>query len=173
MTARDYQRGKVYSAETMFGRMLARAAERCAPSVELAGTTVNIPPLVRFGSIEGTQDFVDRILHRPSVVAAFGPVRPVAVRARGGTTATAHYEIVNQVIAVPDDLDKGMLRCEVLLHELAHHFVPHDDVGGPHGPAFTATMLWLLDDVVGAEAEFILRVLYYENGVQVGAPVFV
>ena len=166
MSGRDFQRSAVYSAETVFGSMLSEATDRGATTV-IAGTSLTLPKAARFASIPSMQDYVDRVLSRPSVIAQFGPVRPVRVRVRNGGPQTAHYEPHPQVIAVPDPAHSGVAAESVLLHELAHHFAV---TGSAHGPEFTATLLWLLGDVMGPEAAFVLRVLYGDSGVQVGSP---
>lgn len=155
ITGRDYQRSAVYRAESMFGRMLERGG-----CVEIAGTSVTLPPEARFGNVESVQRYVDAAIKHPSVVAEFGDQGPVTVRVRKGDTQ-AHYEYAGAVIAVPEnDL---FLRESVLVHELGHHFAPECR----HGPAFTATFVRLLELIVGPEAGFVMSVLYRESDVDV------
>lgn len=162
---RDIGRSAVYAAENIFANMLV-AAESGSHTVQIAGATLTVPAQAKFSSIDSMQTYVDRVLARPSVITKFGPTRPVRVRARRSDQATAHYERATATIAVPLAAQAKSMRTEAsLLHELGHHFTP-DDPG--HGPKFTATLLWLLDDVMGPESAFMLRVLYLDGGVKVG-----
>ena len=158
-TVRDVQQAKVYTAETIFARTLDKGG-----AVQIAGTTVQLPPEARFGDVDSIQRYVDSVIARPTVAARFGSVRPVRVRARRGNAA-AHYEPPG-VIAIPVSRDSTPFRREVVVaHELAHHLTP---AGAPHGPEFTDTLLWLIDELLGPQAAFVLRVLYLESEVAVG-----
>ncbi|WP_347956034.1 TIGR04338 family metallohydrolase [Gordonia aichiensis] len=154
--SRDYQQSLVYSAETLFMGMLGRGG-----AVQIAGTSVTVPPEARFGDVAAVQRYVNAALAHPAVVAEFGDQGTVTVRVRKGTKK-AHYEYATQTIAVPETTT--FLREYVVLHELGHHFAPESR----HGPAFTATVLRLLELIVGPEAAFVLGVLYRESGVEVG-----
>ena len=154
--SRDYQQSLVYRTEDLFMRMLSRGG-----AVQIAGTSVTLPPEARFGDVAAVQRYVDAALAHPAVVAEFGDRGPVTVRVRKGTKK-AHYEYGPRVIAVPETTT--FLREYVIVHELGHHFAPETE----HGPAFTATVLRLLELIVGPEAAFVLGVLYRESGVGVG-----
>lgn len=163
-TVRDSQRTLVYAAETMFGRMLEKAAS--CPLVEVGGVTVTAPALVKFGDLASMQRYVDRVLSRESVRAYFGDQGSVVVEARRGDRA-AEYHADLHTIRVPMMSSGRSLRTEpVILHELAHHFTADDDLAA-HGPEFAANHLWLIEDVMGPEARFILGVLYSDSGVDI------
>lgn len=152
---RDYQQTAVYSAETIFLRMLERGGV-----VEIAGTSVTLPPTARFGDIPAVQRYVDQVLSHPAVRDAFGTPEPITVRRRKGTTR-AHYESATRTIAIPDQRD--LASESVVLHEVAHAL----SGGGVHDGAFTATLLRLLEILVGPPAAFVLSVLYREGGVDI------
>lgn len=157
-TTRDQQRSRVYEAEYEL-RDFFDNAHNGFP-VEIGGSVVALPPEARFSSPETVQAYVDRVLSHPAVVDKYGATT-LTVRKRKGTTR-AHYMRAGAEIAVPDT--KWALREIVVLHEVAHHFSP---LAMAHGPSFTKTLLWLLDTIMGPEAAFALRVLYYENKVTV------
>ncbi|MBZ4631374.1 TIGR04338 family metallohydrolase [Mycobacterium avium subsp. hominissuis] len=162
MAERDVQKCRVYHAEEIMRNMLRNCAESGNPVVTVNGITVTLPPEARFGSLQSVQDYIDRVLAHPAVVARFGPPGPVTVRARRGTTQ-AHYEPYGAVMAIPDHGSLWALRETVVLHEIAHHL---DTSGGAHhGPRFVDTYLTLLEAVIGPEAALVMRVIYADNAV--------
>ena len=62
-----------------------------------------------------------------------------------------------------------MLRETVLLHELAHHAGETTGRSRGHRAQFPALVELLVEQVLGAEAAFALRVHYGEHAVAVGA----
>jgi putative metallohydrolase (TIGR04338 family) len=166
---RDSQRAAVYNAEHLFATMLSREA---GSTIQLAGATITMPATAKFGDIAAAQRYVDTVLTRPSLIATFGPLPAVTVRARRGQCA-AHYEVGHNTIAIPTvGQGRSMLNERVVAHELAHHIEQHTTPAGTvtaaHGRQFTSIQLTLIEDVIGPEAAFILRVLYHDNGVQIG-----
>lgn len=167
--ARDTQQSAVYNAEHLYAKLLDRGA---GTSIELAGTTLTPPAEAKFGDIAAIQRYVDSALARPSLIARYGPMPPVTVRARRGNRA-AHYEPGANTIAVPIGRDSRALRREaVVVHELAHHIDEHTaetQLDAPaHGPQFAAIHVWVAEDLMGPEAGFMLRVLYSNSGVAIG-----
>lgn len=156
----------MYEAEHLVQRIFDRAADH--PAVEVAGSTVVLPPERKFGDLAGVQRFVDAVLQLPWVSARWPRAGvPVAVRARAGTSR-AHYERPGAVIAVPVERPgRWALRELVVLHELAHHLAP-DDSEVDHGPEFTGRLVELVGGTVGPEAALLLRVTYGDVGVRVG-----
>jgi putative metallohydrolase (TIGR04338 family) len=158
---RDTQRSALYAAEAMVLSLFA--SER--PTVELAGTSITLPPEGRFGSVESVRGYVDRVLARPSVRGRFPRADlPVAVRARRGDRS-AHYESApSPVIAVPESAEgRWALRELVVLHEVSHHLTEPGVV--PHGPEFATTLVDLVADVLGPEAGFVYRVILTDSGI--------
>lgn len=159
--SRDSARSRVYDAERMVYRMLDRAVG--AQTVQIAGTQLTVPAEARFGTVDDVAAYVQR-------VTALRPVRdrfvrasvPVGVRDRRGQRA-AHYERGTGVIALPEkSAGRWALRELVVLHELAHHL---DEVGDPaHGPSFVATLIDLVDAVMGPEIALIYRVIFGDSG---------
>lgn len=159
MTRRDHQVGKVYASEQIFRDYLELALDN--PQVNIAGSTLVLPPQAKFSTAFTAQAYVNRVLSHPGVVERWGKTTVTVRERKGRSDIVAHYERDKQVIAVADH---GEALCEaVILHELAHHF---DTSNGPgHGPGFTATMLELVGMVMGVQAELVLRILYGETGV--------
>ena len=158
---RDFQRSKVYSSEFVLRDLLAQAKSSQNPIVTVAGITVTLPPEAKFGSLESSQDYGDRVLSHPAVKDCFPWVGSnVGVRRRRGVTK-AHYSRMGREIAIPDQVDWAM-RELVVLHEIAHHLSP-----GGHGPEFADAFLTLLGAVMGPEVALVLRVIYDDNGVDV------
>lgn len=163
---RDSQRSRVYDAEHLVQRIFDRAAEH--PAVQVAGSTVVLPPERHFGDLAGVQRYVDAVLGQGWVRAEWSRAAvPVTVRERAGTDG-AHYERAGAVIAVPVQRPgRWALRELVVLHELAHHLAA-DDAEAGHGPTFTHRLVELVDGTVGPEAALLLRVTYADVGVRVG-----
>ncbi|WP_420123423.1 TIGR04338 family metallohydrolase [Nakamurella sp.] len=162
----DRQRSRVYEAENLVHRLLDRSVDH--PVVEIAGSRLTLPPERRFADIASVQTYLDRVLGldwiRRSWPRAADPVR---VRERAGG-ARAHYERAGATIAVPTHRTGGgwALRELVVLHELAHHLAPDDEV--PHGGPFVGRLLDLVDGVVGPEAALLLRITMLDTGVRIG-----
>jgi putative metallohydrolase (TIGR04338 family) len=165
VTVRDDQRARLYEAEGVLARMIDR---RCDfPVVDAFGSRVAVPDDRKFGDIDSVQRYVDAVLSLRWVRRAV-PERatlPVRVRARAGATK-AEYEFATHTVAVPTHRVGGRwaMRELVVLHELAHHLRP--DAG--HGPEFAAQLLELVEELVGAEAAFLLRSSFLDAGVQIG-----
>lgn len=161
----DPQRGRVYEAESVLAGLIDRRDE--FPVAQAFGSRVAVPDDRKFGDIAAVQRYVDAVLAldwvRPRTPAA--AARPVRVRARRGATR-AEYDVERQTIAVPTHRAGGRwaMRELVVLHELAHHLA---DDGTAHGPAFVATLLDLVEGLVGAEAGFLLRASLQDAGVRV------
>ena len=152
----------VYRAEWALRFMLDNAGT--SPSVTIHGSTLTLPVERRFGNLANVQTYCDKVLALNWVQAKYPrALRPVVVRERKGQEK-AHYERMRAVIAVPP-YERGKawaMREIVVLHELAHHL----DTGYGHGVTFTATYEDLVTELIGPEAGFILRALYYDEGVK-------
>lgn len=160
-TTRDDQRSLVYEAENELARILARGG-----MIDFFGSRLAVPDERKFGDVASIGPYLEKVL-------TYGPVArlpragvPVTVRERNGNRR-AHYEADTATIAVPPYRRGGTwaLRETVVLHELAHHLTP----GEGHGPAFTAHLLYLTGVIIGAEAEHMLRVAFYNRDVKIGA----
>lgn len=165
MSGRDSGRARVYGAERLVHGMFDRASS--SRLVQLAGTSLTLPPEARFASVDSVREHVDRVLGMDSVTAYFGTTAvSVEVVARGGHRSAEYRRRPGggHEIAIPDAREgRWALRELVVLHELAHHL---DDSGGPaHGPGFVRTLITLVGLVLGPEAEFVYRVVFTDAGV--------
>ena len=161
--ARDTQRARVYAAESQLARIVD--ARGTYPTLDLFGSRVAVPDDRKFGDVDSVRRYLAAVLALNWVRARWpNASRPLTVRPRRGA-AGAHYEGETATIAVPPFEVAGRwgLRELVVLHELAHHL--ESGTPPPHGPAFVTTMLALVEELVGPEAEFLLRTAYLENGV--------
>ncbi|MGV9826359.1 TIGR04338 family metallohydrolase [Gordonia sp. NPDC003429] len=164
---RDTGRTRFYEAERMAMRLFEGAG--AGRTVRLAGTELTLPVEVVFGSVTSVRDYVSRVLAMPVVVQRFScATHPVSVRTRRGHRA-AEYRPAGPArrtaeIAIPESSEgRWALRELVVLHEIAHHL---DDSTGPaHGRGFAFTLTDLVGLVLGAEAEFVYRVLLADSGV--------
>ncbi len=153
---RDVQRARVYRAEDAWALRLD-AARRGAVRAQVAGSSVLLPPELRFGTLQAAQAWADTALP--------GDVPPVRLRERRGQHS-AHWESPDVVaLPVPEHGEPWALRQTVLLHELSHHVDFHRSGTTGHGPSYVATMLTLVAQVLGEHAAFALRVDYAEAGV--------
>lgn len=151
---RDSQQAKVYGAEQMVRKIIDRSAP--GQPVHLHGSTLTLPPEVKFGSLEATQAYVDRVL---------GPGQ-VKVRERKGNTK-AHYEPFTATIAVPAP-ERGRHWAQreiVILHEIAHHLTR--TTRPAHGPEFCAEFLRLVHEYMGPEIHLLLLDALHQNGVSI------
>lgn len=145
----DAQTQNLYTAEQMLRRLMDRQFD--APLVTVAGSTVAVPLDRKFASLESIQRYVD------------GIVPGLRVRARKGADA-AHYHWGE--IAVPMMREGRWAQREiVILHEIAHHL----SQGENHGPRFAGAFLDLVEQYIGFEAAFILRVNFDQAGVRVAS----
>lgn len=159
-SGRDSQRARVYAAEASWEARLD-AARRGARRAEVAGSAVLLPEERLFGTLDAAQAYAD-------VVTTRRALPPVRLRARRGQSK-AHWESPDGIaLPLPTHGSPWALREAVLLHELAHHESWHTSGDAGHGPAFTARMLDLVEEALGAEAAFALRVDLAEHGAQVG-----
>jgi putative metallohydrolase (TIGR04338 family) len=160
----DRQRTRVYEAERVVALMVDRRTD--FPVVDAFGSQVVVPDDRKFGDLDSVQRYVDAVLALGWVRRA-APERaalPVRVRARAGALK-AEYDRLSSTIAVPPHRVGGRwaMRELVVLHELAHHLAAEVD----HGPAFVAVLLELVEELVGAEAGFLLRAALLEAEVSI------
>lgn len=160
---RDTQRQRLYDAEQQVCGQLAFAAAG-ARTVAVAGSSVTVPLEVRFGTLSAVAGYVTAVQARPAFAALFPRAAGVTlrVRPRAGARA-AHYEAPD-TIALHDS--SPSLRELIVLHEVAHHGQHHDlPPGPPHGAAFAAALLRLVEAVVGPEVALLLTAAFAEHGV--------
>lgn len=155
----------VYAAESTFCAMLAKAYD--FPTVEMFGSTFNLPNERKFATIENVQTYVDAVLSLNWVREKWdNATTPVKVRERKGQKS-AHYEYFTNTIAIPL-YERGKawaMREEVVLHEIAHHLT---GPGHDHDSVFTDILCELISELMSAEAGFILRALFHAEGCAVG-----
>lgn len=160
MSARDFQRQRVYDAEAVLRRFYDTAVEIGNPTVEVGGINLTLPPEARFASIESAQTYVNRVLALPALAHHSRCAVPVTIRERNGDFK-AHYEVARAVIALPNTLGSWAMRETVILHELAHHLA----WGNGHRERFAAAYLDLLGAVMGPQVELALRITYDDHQV--------
>lgn len=157
---RDAQRARVYAAEESWGLRLD-AARRGARRAVVAGSTVTLPQELRFGTFRAAQDYAD--YHLALAAGADFDGTEVRLRERRGQQA-AHWREPDEIaLPLPLHGEPWALRESVLLHELAHHVAFHTQGFTDHGPSYVATMLTLVEQAMGPEAAFALRVDYGEH----------
>ena len=149
---RDSERSKTYDAENEVLAILLGQG-----TVEMFGSRFAIPDERKFSDIAGVQRYVDAVMDH------VGQPKSITVRERKGQTK-AHYEPLNQVIAVPVGT-RWALREMVILHEIAHHLTPNDLPS--HGREFRRNLSELAGKVLAPEAEFFLRVAFGERGLTI------
>jgi putative metallohydrolase (TIGR04338 family) len=161
---RDGQRSRVYEAEAQVARIIDARNEY--PTIVLFGSELIVPDDRKFGDLDSVQRYVDAVLGLNWVGGRWPEAaqRRVSVRPRAGASR-AHYERATATIALPPFQRGGRwaLRELVVLHELAHHVT--ETALPMHGPAFVTNLLVLVSELLGPEAEFLLRTTYLENGV--------
>ena len=157
----DVQRAKVYAAEDQFSSLMNRGGV-----VEFFGSKLDIPAQKRFANLESIQTYVQVLFTQINL-----DLKPPHVRERKGC-AKAHYEHQKLEIAIPvsGPSARWALREAVILHECAHHLASNLAPGSepPHGPTFTACMLYLVQVALGDQARLLLSAGYLELGVSVG-----
>jgi len=159
----DYQRSRIYAAEHTWALRLD-AARRGARSATVAGSSLLLPQELLFGTLAAAQMYADAWLDG-------WDLPPVVLRVRRGQ-AKAHWEAGDPAgiaLPVPEHGERWAMREAVLLHELAHHVAAALDGEVGHGPAFPARLLQLVQQALGEQAAFALRVDYAEHRVQVCA----
>ena len=164
---RDAQRSRVYRAEDAWASRLD-AARRGAARATVAGSSVLLPGERRLGSLDAASSYARDVLALPGVTASVGALGPPVLRPRRGVRA-AHWEPPGTIaLPVPQHGEPWGLRETVLLHELAHHVGETTGRAAGHRAPFPALVLLLVEQVLGSEAAFVLRVEYGEHAVEVG-----
>ncbi len=161
----DSARSAVYRAEQQWSALMDRGGE-----VDFLGSVLNLDPQLRFGDLSAIERFCAFTLNLPNIVAVFGRVPTVRVRARKGAAA-AHYEPATQVIAIPMQ-STWAARQTVVIHELAHHirwFSAGEESAILHDESFTSVMCTLVQESLSPAAALVLRASYDGAGVRVGA----
>jgi len=148
----DPDRARVYDSEfTLRDQLDLR-------SVTIAGTTLTVPVERRFAALADVQRYVDAVL-------ALNWVRSSYARAALPLTVKRH-KVINEakcgngVMHINDGGSRFAMRESVILHELTHHLEPF----AGHGLAFRSAYLTLLEELIGPEVSFMLRVNYIDNG---------
>ena len=155
----------VYAVEDQWSAVLDRGG-----TVDFFGSRIDVPMQRRFADVDSVRAYVDAMLARPEVRAAYPAAGPVTVRERAGQ-GRAHYQPHDHVIALPlRTLWAG--REAVVLHELAHHLACSDGVEPDprgrrwHGSPFRAAMDLLATVALGEAAALLLRAGYDAAGVR-------
>jgi putative metallohydrolase (TIGR04338 family) len=151
-------------AENVLYDILDRASQ--APTVQIHGSTVVVPVERKFGDLPSVQRYVDRVLSLNWVRGTYPAAGPVRVRERKGHTS-AHYSGGEIAVPVPHHASRRnwAMREMVILHELAHHLA---GTGCGHDARFADALVSLVTGVMGDEAGFLLRALFYDEGVKIG-----
>jgi putative metallohydrolase (TIGR04338 family) len=149
----DQYRQAVYRAEDQWSAILDRGGR-----VDFFGSQLIAPIQMRFGGLNDVLSYVGHVCRNCNM-------EPPGVRHRKGGTR-AHYEIEEGVIAIPSDHVWAM-RESVVLHEIAHHLCVTENSSVLHDRHFTNTMLTLVREQLGHEAELLLRTGYQAAGAPV------
>jgi len=163
---RDNDKTKVYEAE-----FATRDLSTYGGTVELHGNRMTLPIERKFASLDSIQTYVDAVLNLNWVRAAWPESGGVRVVKRKGI-AYATYRHATREMRINDTHD-GMwaLREIVVLHELSHHlmFATHgfNDKLQSHGVEFRAIFLAMVEELIGPEIAWILRMQYMERGLSV------
>ncbi|AZI56982.1 TIGR04338 family metallohydrolase [Nakamurella antarctica] len=138
------------------------------PLLQIAGSTITIPVERKFASVDNVQIYCDAFLALRWVRETWPRAQvPVVVRRRSGQQA-AHYERAAATIAVPGHVNASAwaMRELVVLHELAHHLAPAGEQ--THGPEFVGRLVHIVGEIIGPEAQLMLRVTMSDMGARVG-----
>ena len=146
----DQHRQAVYRAEDQWSAILDRGGH-----VDFFGSQLIAPVQMRFGSLDDVSSYVGHVCRNRNAA-------PPSIRHRKGGTR-AHYEIEEGVIAIPSD-HMWAMRESVVLHEIAHHLCVTGHSSVLHDRDFTTTMLTLVREQMGHEAELLLRTGYQAAG---------
>ena len=149
----DTLRQAVYRAEDQWSALMDRGGH-----VDFFGSSITAPVQLRFGSVDDVRVYVDRVCRERRL-----PEIQVRHR-RGGTRA--HYEVQPDggVIAIPTK-QLWAMRESVVLHEISHHTAITLHASAHHDQHFTSSMLSLVQEFLGHEAELLLRTSYQAAGV--------
>ena len=162
---RDTQRGRLYQAQQQVQQIFDRSAE--FPIVQIAGSSLAVPPERKFGDIASVQGYVDALLALNWLRTRWPAAKtPIAVRERRGQ-AQAHYERSPPTIALPPVQGRAAwaMRELVVLHEVSHHLAPAEEAA--HGPTFAGLLVELLGELIGPEAGLLMQVALADHGIAV------
>lgn len=158
---RDQHRAAVYAAEDQVARVLDRGGP-----VDFFGSTLTMPVERRFADIASIRRYVAAVADLTAVRRAWPDLSPPAVRERRGLRRATYSEGVIAIPLAGPVEHRWAARETVILHEYAHH--ASVAVGQPpHGPIFCASLIHLIDTVIGAEASLMLRASLVGAGVPI------
>lgn len=157
--SRDNDKSLVYEAEFAVRDLTERGG-----TIEVHGNRMTAPIERRFSNISTVQDYVNKVLALNWVKAAWPNAGPIEVVYRKGDKFATYGGGRIKI----NDSREGMwaLREIVVLHEMAHHFAR----GDAHGVKFRQAFLTLIEEIIGAEIAWLLRIEYAERGLSVTAP---
>lgn len=166
---RDSQRQRLYDAEQQVRRQLEFAAGG-ARTMTVAGSTVDLPLEVRFGSLAAAQRYTDEVRSSDWFQASFpnAATAPLRLRPRKGHRS-AHYEAPDTIaLHEPATGASWQLRELVVLHEIAHHAAHHDlEPEAAHGPRYAGAFVRIVTQTLGPEAGLLLTTACAEHDVEV------
>lgn len=150
---RDVGRAEVYSAEHHIAKMM----ERGGP-VDFYGSTIELPPDVRFGQVADMQRYVDSCWPRLSLCSA-----PSIVESKG--YKRAYYRKRTHTIHIPDE--RWARTRLTLIHEMTHALVGIEHPGAQaHGEEFRRMMPCVMEELGMSAAALVLRANF--NQIQIG-----
>jgi len=155
------QTKEVYRSEDLLCQIIDQ--QHVHPQLLIGNSMVLVPNDRKFQTVANIQSYVNKVTDQQGVKAV--TVVPKLHRGKG-RQLWAHYDPSAGEIHIPMRAKgKWAQREVVVLHELAHHLTWREPVG--HGPKFAGKLLELIEEYIGLEAHFILRILYADNGVVV------
>lgn len=157
-------KSRVYNAEFALRDMFSNCT--LSRTVKVHGMTLTLPDERKFGALATVQAYADAVI---DMVSDRYPARAATVvEGRKSLRRKAYWQ--SGTIVLPQrEVTTWAWREIVVLHELAHHLTPAHE----HDEKFCAAYVYLLSEVMGPEAGWLMTVLLADNGVQIKEAIYV
>lgn len=156
--ARDTPRSIIYALDIELRNLLKPALRGGHSTIEMYGTTVDLPGKLDFTTLEEMRSYVNtKILGNPHLTAIYGNVPYVRV-VQSKYQNRSHYDERSHSIHF-DLSDRGMSIVNVA-HESAHVLTCAAGQGGAHDSRFLEAYISIYDVIAGPSMAWAVRALH-------------
>lgn len=160
----DRLRQKVYNAEFTLRDIFSNSTVTRTTNVK--GMTLTLPDERRFGALETVQAYADAVI---DMVNHKYPAKRVAVVEGRKSLRRKAYWDWKQIVLPQREVTSWAWREIVVLHEIAHHLTP----GAGHNEEFCGAFIYLLSEVMGPEAGWLMTILLADNQIEIKEAMYV
>lgn len=153
----DSGRSRVYNAEFQLRDIFSNGS--LSRVVKFKGMTLTLPDERKFGALETVQSYADAVIEM--VRDTYPAKRVPVIEGRKSLRHRAYWDW-EKIVLPQREVGAWAWRETVVLHEIAHHLTP----GAGHNGEFCGAFVYLLTEIIGPEAGWLMGVLLNENGIE-------